>query len=776
MNTLIAWLVADPWLQVLLQIVLLVSVFAAAALALVRFDRGPSARRHALALVGLGAIALTPVLVPLARMAGTGVALFGRPDAAATPSEPIRGPAAERDDPGTPVPTINQSEQTEGGAALVAGRAPLAPPALEFAGPPFGAWIALAWLLAASTWTLRRFAFARRVQRQVAQLPLADQELQAAATTIAQSLGLAAAPPIHLADHACPATIGCRRPRLLLPTDVVTAFAPASTHAILRHELAHIALGHHRQATLQALLLAWFGWHPFVRRLSHTLDRLHEDLADNAVVTPGSATEALTFAKTLLALAERVTTPRPATTLSILGGSPFRRRIERLLDGTTEAMIHIDTKGRLFAAAATAAALLLPFSLQLLPAQAAPDPAADPRSAATWVPLLPGHRLTWRVTDKNGGPDYERESVVWGEVPLDDKRSCVQVFEATTVSGLAEVSYWLADVTGLWKFANTYIGMRGVNPNGPQRLIPGPIGSETRWEWDEFLPYQTSTLDGQQPKVHHEPKVHHVGELLAMSENVTVPAGTFVAMHIRTTTTGSYESVIDQWFAPGVGLVRRVSSGPAQQQLTEELLRYTIGTPPATDHTTALKNALGIQRSEPMQWLALEAAGLHLRGRFAVVRPRAGTPSCWFGTDRAQAIGADDLPGWQQIWAAFAAGEPKFTIAVPENRRALHFSAEAPALALAMLAAQVECARRNLRIVRSANAETTSGGRDAKITATHTVVAKDLGDVDRELAVGIELKAGQLTAVKITSDVPAPAEQDVPPQQAGPQPGQIRDR
>ena len=102
------------------------------------------------------------------------------------------------------------------------------------------------------------------------------------------------------------------------------------------------------------------------------------------------------------------------------------------------------------------------------------------------------------------------------------------------------------------------------------RLLPAPVGAETRWEWDTHLSYQTMG-DAPQPDP-EDTRVHHVGELLAVDEAVTVPAGTFRAAHVRITAqnrTWKGPQVRDLWFGRGAGIVREEKTGPGGAQKRE---------------------------------------------------------------------------------------------------------------------------------------------------------------------------------------------------------------
>lgn len=401
--------------------------------------------------------------------------------------------------------------------------------------------------------------------------------------------------------------------------------------------------------------------------------------------------------------------------------------------------------------------LLLPALLAQKPARGAAAPAADPRAAATWFPLQPGHRLVWQVDVNDWDESYstQYESIVWGDVPLEDGTVCTQILDAPSLG--AGCTYWRADAKGLWQLAGAALDSRGVGREATRR-IPGPIGSITTWHWEETLPGPGGTATGGT-------KVQHVGTLVSMAEPVTVPAGTYSTLHVRFESTGANRPVLDQWFAAGVGLVKSVQAGgpPFHSRVTRTLLRCEPGV--ALDHDAVLREALTVERDAPRAWLRLGPAAFHLRGRLAIVRHRPDVVSCWLVTRHAWRIGVDDLVGWQAVLTALVGDEPRFMVAGGPGTRELRIGGEPPLLALADLVGRVESERRQLKIVRTTDHRMETREKDGKLltVATHTVVAATDAGHEHEVRVGLDLLAGQMARVTVTCAQPAPAEPPFPP-------------
>jgi Zn-dependent protease with chaperone function len=111
-------------------------------------------------------------------------------------------------------------------------------------------------------------------------------------------------PSRQLAAHCA----GLRRPRAVVSTGLLDLLAPAEQEAVLRHELAHIRLGHPRILLLGAVTAQSYRWLP-PARLAWT--RLRRDLEaaadDEAAAAAGTAPLLSALAKVALAAA-----PSPA--------------------------------------------------------------------------------------------------------------------------------------------------------------------------------------------------------------------------------------------------------------------------------------------------------------------------------------------------------------------------------------------------------------------------------------------------------------------------------
>src|SRR5690606_25701462 len=107
--------------------------------------------------------------------------------------------------------------------------------------------------------------------------------------------------------------------------------------------------------------------------------------------------------------------------------------------------------------------------------------------------------------------------------------ACEQWLVTSSNQPDASPEYWSADATGVYEHGRSYLGpIRGVGP-GRTRLLPAPVGAETRWTWTEQLAYQTQGHVERDPD---EDTVRCTGELVAPDVEVTVPAGTFRAAHV----------------------------------------------------------------------------------------------------------------------------------------------------------------------------------------------------------------------------------------------------
>ena len=128
-----------------------------------------------------------------------------------------------------------------------------------------------------------------------------------------------------------PFCAGLRRGVVVLPADLVDARRPRRVEAVLRHEAAHLELGHTRARAVAAAAAPVLYWNPLYWWLCAAMRNSAELLADDRAVV---ALDRRTYVEELLALAERSHLPSRSVVfgLGVIGPrSDFLSRMESLL-------------------------------------------------------------------------------------------------------------------------------------------------------------------------------------------------------------------------------------------------------------------------------------------------------------------------------------------------------------------------------------------------------------------------------------------------------------
>ena len=230
---------------------------------------------------------------------------------------------------------------------------------------------------------------------------LAAWALRAARRAELRGLALAAAAPRRLAgggtawivpaEQLAAHCAGLRRPRAVVSTGLLGLLTPAEQEAVLRHEVAHIRLGHPRILLLGAVIARSYWWLP-PARLAWT--RLRRDLEaaadDEAAAAVGAAPLLSALAKVALAAAP---SPQSAAPLAFAEPGDLRYRIHRLQQP--------QAPGARAALTLRLAGALLTFALAWATCQAL-------HASSEWsalVPCLAGFGyLGWRPTWRGGRP------------------------------------------------------------------------------------------------------------------------------------------------------------------------------------------------------------------------------------------------------------------------------------------------------------------------------------------------------------------------------------
>lgn len=162
--------------------------------------------------------------------------------------------------------------------------------------------------------------------------PIDDGRLQTVATELCRRLN--AARPVELResrDLDSPATIGWRRPLVILPNDW-REWTDAERRVVLAHEIAHISRGDYLTGLLSQFSLALHFYHPLIHWLARRL-RLEQELAADALgaeVAGGRETYLITLAQMALRQDDRAIAWAARPFLPSRGA--FLRRIEMLRD------------------------------------------------------------------------------------------------------------------------------------------------------------------------------------------------------------------------------------------------------------------------------------------------------------------------------------------------------------------------------------------------------------------------------------------------------------
>lgn len=189
-------------------------------------------------------------------------------------------------------------------------------------------WLVLAWAVPATLLTLRSIAgwiLAARLARR--SVPVPPGPWHSAAEAAARGLGLRGAPSLAVSpDVPGPAVVGVLRPVLLLPAEALAA-PVAHRHAILRHELAHVARRDVLATRLAMVARAIHWYNPLVWWAVARLDLAAECACDDAVIRGGLSPRA--YAR-ILAAATRGRATSPALVGAGFGTAPIVKRVEAL--------------------------------------------------------------------------------------------------------------------------------------------------------------------------------------------------------------------------------------------------------------------------------------------------------------------------------------------------------------------------------------------------------------------------------------------------------------
>jgi hypothetical protein len=199
-------------------------------------------------------------------------------------------------------------------------------------------------------------------------------------------------------------------------------------------------------------------------------------------------------------------------------------------------------------------------------------PDALPATTGRLLPMDVGWTWTYRMTNPETGETGERTTTVEGLEAVGPSHPGKQAFRVRVEKLVGVSVYWQGvegDVTIRYR-ADDY-DTQGVMERQQQQM-PGRLKlDETPAHLVADVAYQDSfqqvTINAEGTKTTAEVDQWSV---ISTSESVTVPLGTFQAVHVRRIGNESGTKQKDYWYVRGVGKVKETGS----DKQTEELVRY----------------------------------------------------------------------------------------------------------------------------------------------------------------------------------------------------------
>jgi len=200
-----------------------------------------------------------------------------------------------------------------------------------------------------------------------------------------------------------------------------------------------------------------------------------------------------------------------------------------------------------------------------------------------------------------------------------------------------------------------------VKFNPPQTMIAAPLKKDAAWDFDG----QAGELKVQQ---HYDV----VGE-----ETIDVPAGKFRTFHIHGEQTTPNRMIIERWFAPGVGIVKDVTTmrdakGDLLQRISLELAEAPkiVERPEVKSDSVPKRLLVSLAKDrfgKPTTTFSSNTPEIYARWQGQRLRQGASVKAVWI----AENLGEDFPPDYKIDEASAVAASPTtrgaFTLARPED-------------------------------------------------------------------------------------------------------------
>jgi hypothetical protein len=293
--------------------------------------------------------------------------------------------------------------------------------------------------------------------------------------------------------------------------------------------------------------------------------------------------------------------------------------------------------------------------------------------AASLVPTAPGTSWRYNMTEEIGkglnvsnvkadADGKIRVPVLYrleGTENVDGKD--LLKFEMHRAGAITNTDLLSVDDHGITCWARINLDGELVKFNPPQTMIAVPLKKGAAWDFN-----------GQAGELKVQQHYAVVGE-----DKTDVPAGKFHAYRIHGEQTAPNRMTIDRWFAPGVGIVKDVttmqdSKGNLLQRISLELAEgpKIVERPEVKSDATSKQLAVSLAKDrfgKPMTTFSSNTPEIHARWQGQRLRQGANVKAAWI----AENIGEDFPQDYKVDEASVVAESPTahgaFTLARPED-------------------------------------------------------------------------------------------------------------
>jgi len=293
--------------------------------------------------------------------------------------------------------------------------------------------------------------------------------------------------------------------------------------------------------------------------------------------------------------------------------------------------------------------------------------------AASLVPTAPGTSWRYNMTEEVGrgfnvsgvkadADGKIRLSVLYrleGTENVDGKD--LLKFEMHRAGIITNTDLLSVDDHGIFCWARINLDGELVKFNPPQTMIAAPLKKGAVWDFNG----QAGDLKVQQ---HYDV----VGE-----ENIGVPAGKFQAFRIHGEQTSPNRMTIDRWFAPGVGIVKDITTtqdakGDLLQRISLELVESPkiVERPEVKSDATPKQLAVSLAKDrfgKPTTTFSSNTPEIYARWQGQRLRQGASVKAVWIAQNISEDLPQDYKVDEASVVAEAPTARGAFTLARPED-------------------------------------------------------------------------------------------------------------